>query len=206
MKENVKKIVAIGDSVVYGRIDPLEGGWVYRLRKWFEAQRPSENAVFNLGIGGETSTGLLRRFRRECIVRNPDLILLSVGVNDCRHIGSPSKPLITNLEKFSQNIGTLLTIAKKITSKVVFVSMVPVDEARTTPIRGLYHYLADQQIFANHTKTICQYYNVPYVDNFSRWLSNKRYVELLADGLHPNTLGHQDLFKEIRDFLVKEII
>ena len=81
------RIVAIGASSLFGRIDPEEGGFIGRLKKWHETQA-AQNIVFNLGVPGETSSDILKRFSQEVGVRRPDLILISVGLNDTKRKGS----------------------------------------------------------------------------------------------------------------------
>ena len=49
--EQPLKVVALGDSLVYGFGDPIGGGWVERLRRsWMEAD---DHILYNLGIRGD---------------------------------------------------------------------------------------------------------------------------------------------------------
>ncbi|MEW5859998.1 MAG: GDSL-type esterase/lipase family protein [Cyanobacteriota bacterium] len=207
-----KKIIAIGDSIVYGRIDPIHGGWVGRLRSWYVPQKPSENAVFNLGIGGETISKLLRRFEVECRTREADIILIGIGVNDCRKVGSPKCDYETPPELFANSLDSLLQLSKRLSPLTVFVGMTPVDESRTTPIpiKNYWHLVDAQRMFDEITRDQCQKHGIPYIDNFTRWmnlgksllrLGKPNYTRLLADGLHPNAKGHEFLFETIRAFL-----
>lgn len=212
-----KRIVAIGNSIVYGRIDPIGGGWVGRLRSWYVAREPAANAVFNLGIGGDTTTSLIHRFGVECEAREPDIILLGIGVNDSRRVGSPSADHDTAPELFARNLDSLLTTSRGLAPATVFVSMVPVDESRTAPIpvKGYWHLLDDQRKFHDITREQCQKHGIPLIDNFNRWLSmdshlsglgRPKYARFLEDGLHPNAEGHKDLFKVVKAFLQKEAL
>ncbi|PAX52330.1 SGNH/GDSL hydrolase family protein, partial [Brunnivagina elsteri] len=48
-----KKIVALGDSLIYGFGDPDGGGWVERLRRlWMLPDSPG-HVVYNLGVRGD---------------------------------------------------------------------------------------------------------------------------------------------------------
>ena len=58
-----------GDSITYGEYDGVFGGWVdilkrYALQKFHEGNG-DELILFNLGIGGETTEGLLKRIPHE---------------------------------------------------------------------------------------------------------------------------------------------
>ncbi len=88
----MKKIVYglfFGDSITYGEYDGVFGGWVdilkrYALQKFHEGNG-DELILFNLGIGGETTEGLLKRMPVELEARNSadgNLIFISYGAND----------------------------------------------------------------------------------------------------------------------------
>ncbi len=79
------KIVALGDSLIYGFGDPLGGGWVERLRRqWMMESETTGHVLYNLGIRGnrvaQVSDRLENEFRQRGELRhnNPDAILLSV--------------------------------------------------------------------------------------------------------------------------------
>ena len=91
----MKSIIAFGDSITFGRFDKSRGGWVSRLKKYYEDQ-DIYHAVYNLGIPGDNSKGLLRRIDIECSSRaiyfwesDEHLILIAIGINDLRGFDSP---------------------------------------------------------------------------------------------------------------------
>ncbi|MDA0866715.1 MAG: GDSL-type esterase/lipase family protein, partial [Cyanobacteria bacterium] len=90
-----KRIVAVGDSLVYGYGDPEGGGWVERLRRrWLQPETPG-HAVYNLGVRGDGVKLVAQRldsefrYRGELRNRLPDVVMLSVGVNDSARVGKP---------------------------------------------------------------------------------------------------------------------
>ncbi len=102
------KIVALGDSLVYGYGDPVGGGWAERLRRlWMES---AGHTLYNLGIRGDrvvqVSERLEQEFRLRGEIRNrlPDLILLSVGVNDTARLGRPDGRTYTDHDLFQTQI------------------------------------------------------------------------------------------------------
>lgn len=199
-----RRIVAIGASTVYGRVDVEGSGWVGRLRRWHEQQHP-QNAVFNLGIGGDTTAGFLARMKTEVPVRKPDLILFSGGMNDAKRIGSRNAPVTSPLPQFEENIREIIKVGKQLADLTV-VSFGPKDESRTTPVSWAENYYlnADAERYAQATKEICETEKVPYLDIFNDWLKTD-YMPLLADdGLHPNSAGHQKIFESVRDFLIEK--
>ena len=197
-----KRIILIGASVVFGRVDPEHGGFAGRLKKWHE-KKFTPNAVFNLGISSETSTMLLKRLRPEANVRKPDLIIISVGLNDVKTEKSPKNSLQTPLDKFSQNIKKIIRQSKKICD-VIFISITPIDEKKTTPLtyqKNSYLFLEDVKKYADITKNICIKERIPHLDVMSKWLSINYKNLLFKDGIHPNSLGHEDIFHKLKKFL-----
>ena len=66
-----------GDSITYGEYDGILGGYVEILKRYCHAEFYNNNAnevnCFNLGIGGETTEGLMKRFEVETKARlSPD--------------------------------------------------------------------------------------------------------------------------------------
>ncbi len=192
-----QRIVVIGDSVVFGRVDPSNGGWVGRVRREWTERDPGANAVFNLGIGGETSRGLRGRLVSECRPRNPDLIVIGVGVNDSREAADRTKREV-DIGEFEDNVSWLITAARDLAT-VVWMGMVPVDDKRTSPIGSLYYSSSVQEDYHRVTVEQCQSHGVEMVDVWGAWsrLPPDDGQRMLWDGLHPDAKGHAmiaDLF------------
>ena len=98
-----------GDSITYGEYDGVFGGWVdilkrYALQKYNE--RSNELILFNLGIGGETTEGLLNRMSHEMKARNSadgNIIFIGYGAND---LAKKDGNQLVNPEQFKTNIET----------------------------------------------------------------------------------------------------
>lgn len=56
--------LCFGDSITYGEYDGVSGGWTEILKRYFHSRFINENIeelnVFNLGIGGETTDGIVK--------------------------------------------------------------------------------------------------------------------------------------------------
>lgn len=199
-----KKIIAIGASIVFGRVDPQYGGFTGRLKTWHE-KKFTPNAVFNLGISSETSTMLLKRLYPEASARNPDLIIVSVGLNDTKREGSLGGAQTAPIKQFEKNIQEIIRQSRKLCD-VMFVSITPIDESKTTPLsyqKNSYILLKDVVKYADITKSICIKEKVPYLDIMNMWLPNDYKTLLYEDGMHPNSLGHKDIFLKLKTFLKK---
>ncbi|MBD2346034.1 GDSL-type esterase/lipase family protein [Anabaena subtropica] len=199
------KIIALGDSLVYGFGDPEKGGWVEQLRRWWMLPDSSGHVLYNLGVRGDRTQQVAQRleveFRHRGELRNrvPDLIILSVGVNDSARLTRLNGRNCTDFAVFESEIASLLDQAQQL-CPVLFVGMVPVDEAKMPFLNCFYFNHADQYRYKEATKIACNQRQIPYLDIFDQWMSrgdtwrNKRLSE---DGLHPNTFGYQALLEDV---------
>ena len=196
-----KRIVAFGASTIYGRVDPVGGGFVTRLRFWHEGTGRS-HAVFNLGIEGDKTPSMLERFVPEVSVRRPDLIIVNTGLNDTRHEGRPDAPSSTALTDFKKHLVQMITQSRAL-APICFVGPYPIDDSKTTPIRGeqAYYYLKDAEKYSSATGEVCAGEKVGFIDLFAQWSKLDLAALLHSDGLHANSKGHELIFENVRDFI-----
>ena len=202
------KIVALGDSLVYGFGDPEGGGWVERLRRTWMLPESSGHVLYNLGVRGDRTAQVAKRleaeFRNRGELRNrvPDIIILSVGVNDSARVGRPDGKNYTNFSNFEEQLASLLQQAQKL-CPVLFVGMVPVNEAKMPFLDCLYYNHDDQYRYKEATRLACGKQGIPYLDIFDKWMQQPeiwRVSRLSKDGLHPNTLGYQTLLEDVTNW------
>ena len=128
-----QKIIVYGSSVAWGAWDK-KGGWVERLKKFTSGKTIDSGEkyycmLYNLGISGDTSSGILRRFEKELLQRYGEtdqtlVVVFEVGVNDSMYIND-KKEFQVSKTIFESNIGKLFDLAKKYTDRVVFVGGTP---------------------------------------------------------------------------------
>jgi lysophospholipase L1-like esterase len=165
----------------------------------------ANHVLYNLGIRGDRISQVQERleqefrYRGELRNRCPDLIILSVGVNDTPRLGSPTGKNLTNFSQFQENINDLLDQAISL-CPVIFVGMVPVAQAKMPFLDCFYFNHIDQFRYKQATKEACLERNIPYLDIFDLWMSRgEDWVrsQLSPDGLHPNVRGYQSLFDDV---------
>ena len=199
------RIVAFGDSLIYGYGDSAGGGWVERLRrKWMNPELPG-HVLYNLGIRGDTVAKVSQRLEREfgdrgeLLNRQPDVIILSVGVNDSARKGNRQGKLFTDFDEFQDKLVNLIERSQQLAS-VLFVGMVPVDESKM-PFLDCFHFNhIDQYRYKQATKKLCAARNIPYLDIFDLWMErdqNWLQAHLSSDGLHPNVSGYCALLEDV---------
>jgi lysophospholipase L1-like esterase len=203
-------ILVFGDSITYGAWDK-EGGWVQRLREFLDEKRISNPDVYyltyNLGISGETTEGFLKRLEFETKQRlwekEEIIFIFQIGGNDAAFLHEENR-LWVPLEKYKENLKRSLEIAKKFSSKIIFLGLLPVDETRTTPLswNPISHKNEYAKKFNDTLRSFCKENNIYFIEIFEELIKTD-YPKLLEDGLHPNSEGHKKIFKITRDFFIK---
>lgn len=76
-----KRVCIFGDSITQGYNDFDNGGWADQLKIYFNKENP-DHSFFNLGISGDNTEDLLKRFKVEVEARNPEVFIIAIGIND----------------------------------------------------------------------------------------------------------------------------
>lgn len=204
--------ICAGDSITYG-LWAKSSRWSELLRVWLESRSLEgdlENlntnsyvAVYNLGIPGDTSQGLLKRFDAEVGPRvNSDqemVIIIAIGTNDARFIKSQNRYEST-ADQTVANIRSLIGIARKLTRKILVLGLPPVDEARTNPIFWDTNYSytnQDLESYNRDIKTLTIDEGIAFADMFTE-MKEFKVPELMEDGIHPNAEGHRIMFEAVK--------
>lgn len=198
----MEKIINIfGDSITRGACDRELGGWADRLKQYLAKEEDENNyfEVFNLGIGGDNSDELLKRFANENGARDPNVIIIAIGINDSQYFNTRDNPRVP-LERFESNILEIIKQAKKFTEKIIFVGLTKVDESNMMPTpwhADKYYDNKNVSIYNNKIKEICDKNKLLFVEMMDILNDDD-----LEDGLHPNSRGHEKMFLRIKDFLL----
>ncbi|MCI8590200.1 MAG: hypothetical protein HFE77_05765 [Clostridiales bacterium] len=190
-------ILVFGDSIAYGVADKEKGGWVNRLRLAFVRDRDeNEFALFNLSIGGQTTEEIKTRFAYECNIRRASLedtlVIFAIGINDTSMVKEKER---RSIEDFRNNMNDLIGCAKQYAAHVFVVGLTKADEAKTNPVAWNQDvcYINKRILDFDHClEALCSDYVAHYIYLYSLLGSDD-----LADGLHPNEIGHQKLCQAI---------
>lgn len=189
-----KRIVGFGASTIYGYGDSA-GGFLERIKRWHQSQG-DRNFVYNIGIFGDTLTGMAERFSKEVPQRKPNLIIVYAGYNEIRRVSSPDQEMLVALDQQMAKLRQILKSAKAICETLV-INGFPFDQTKTTPFVNTdsYYLLADAELYCQQVIETAKVENCLSIDLFSAW-SKLDYQRLLyQDGLHANDLGHQNIFE-----------
>jgi lysophospholipase L1-like esterase len=188
----MNRIGVWGDSITWGAADQELGGWVNRLRLYVENNYKDGPSAYNLGVSGDKVSNVLDRFDAEYKARQPETVILAIGINDSPHESYPNG---TSLEVFEKSFRELLSKARSVAKKIVIVGIINVDDGPSTN-----HGYSDQTIepYNQTIKKIADQNSITYVD--LRGLITKH--DLKLDGLHPDSAGHEKIYKKVKQVLV----
>lgn len=166
-------IVFIGDSLTQN----------YNVYEYFEGYR-----VFNRGIGGDTTAGLLSRLKESVYDLNPSIVVLLIGTNDFG--------LIANSDEFSvaRNIAHIVEEihAHCPDTKILLESLYPVNEGSDPKIDSLSVGTRTNVQIRKTNELLAEIKDVTYVnihDALTDEEGNLR-LEYTMEGLHVNACGY----------------
>jgi lysophospholipase L1-like esterase len=141
----------------------------------------------NRGIGGQTTSQMLVRFRQDVIELQPKVVVILAGTND---IAGNSGP-ITN-EDIEANLASMAELAKAHGIRIIFSSILPVNNF-TPQSQEFFASRPPERILALNSwlKDYCAKNDLTYLDYFSAMVDDKGLLkrDLANDGLHPNQAG-----------------
>lgn len=198
-----RKLVALGDSGVFGWGDPLEGGWCERLRRhWMDL--PGGPVLYNLGVRGDGLERLAARLAAEVGCRGelrrqlPQGILLGVGLNDTARVGRADGRPQLDADGFLFGLQQLLRQARTI-APVYVIGLTPVDEAAMPYAEVLWYSQADIRRYEGLLEEACLEADVPFLPLLEGLLADHDWPQWLSsDGLHLNSEGHRQVYQRVR--------
>jgi len=141
----------------------------------------------NRGIGGQTTSQMLVRFRQDVIDLQPKAVVVLAGTND---IAGNSGP-ITN-EDIEANLASMAELARAHGIRMIFSSILPVNNY-TPEAQEFFASRPPERILALNAwlKSYCAKNDLAYLDYFGAMVDDKGLLkrDLANDGLHPNKAG-----------------
>lgn len=200
--KNVHTLVCMGASITQLASGPE--GYVTLLQKALPDVR-----VINAGVSGNKSPDMRRRFQRDVLDKNPDLVTINVGNNDVWHSFDDKHPHGDGpngnpLEIYRQDVQAMLDMAKAKHVTVVLLSPeVIYEDSKNEQNRKL-------EIYNKALKEIADRNGVKYLDLHRPFLqvidayqkrAGKGVNLLTVDGVHMNAAGYRLMATLILDGL-----
>jgi lysophospholipase L1-like esterase len=169
------RVVFFGDSITD----------VWHLDESF----PGKLNYINRGIGGQTTSQMLVRFRPDVINLQARVVIILAGTND---ISGNTGPI--SLVDIEANYTTLAELARLHNIKVIYSSVLPVHEY-TERAGDMFTQRPPEKILALNSwlKDFCSANGCLYLDYFGVMVDDKGFMkkDLADDGLHPNKAGYK---------------
>ena len=186
------KVIFFGDSITELGVKP--GGYVIRVDSICKLEKKGDQYDFiGAGIGGNKVYDLYLRLEDDVLSKNPDIVVIYVGVNDVWH-----KTLLgtgTDADKFEKFYLAILKKLKDKNIKAILCTPAVVGEKTdfSNPLDG------DLNRYSNMIRDIAKKNSLPLVDLRKNFLDyyktnnpdNKEKDILTYDKIHLNAKGNQ---------------
>lgn len=208
----MRKLLFIGDSITESGIqeDPenLGNGYVRLIHEYLRVTYPTSTfEVINKGVGGNRITDLASRWKNDVLDGNPDLVSVSIGINDVwRQLDQPHMEQVSPT-KFNYVYEEIIQQLKHI-SDAELILMEPTiiqEDVNSIGNKKLAAYVKivrqlGEKYHANVVAT-----NVAFLD----YLQAGNKYALTVDGVHMNTRGNvlmaKSWLKDAEDICLKII-
>jgi lysophospholipase L1-like esterase len=195
------QLLCFGDSITFGLWDTCQGGWVERLKKLIGVDKQSIR-VFNLGISGENSLGLLNRIENELISRKhktkASIIVIAVGANDCCFNKETNSEYVSPAQ-YESNLISIFKFCSTHSKNVVFLQITPVVETRTKIAQSnSFYFNKSVKNYNQILENLCLKFDAPFIKFGLGYFNDDDFD---TDGLHLSQIGHQKIANKVHNYL-----
>ena len=162
----------------------LGDGYVEKLMH----QLPN-TVIINRGVSGDRTNELLVRWQEDVIWNQPDILSLLCGINDVWHFFKWNK--FTSQEIFETNYRKLIEWTKHDLPHTQIVLIEPFGypigelEASWEPMIESFRQIVKKLSIEY------QIMHIPMNEHMQTWKENYKMEDILPDGVHPSSLGHE---------------
>lgn len=193
-----KRVIFFGDSITEAGVKP--GGYIVEVEALADKDGASKKYDFiGAGIGGNKVYDLYLRLEDDVLSKNPDVVVIYIGVNDVWH--KKSSGTGTDGDKFVKFYNALI---KKIQAKGIQVILAtPAVVGERTDFSNELD--GDLNMYSNYVREIAKNHKLPLVDLRQCFLDynkqfnkeNKEQGILTTDRVHLNDKGNQLVAQEM---------
>lgn len=191
-------LVFIGDSITdCGRRDqafPFGAGYVRFAIDLITARYPDRDITYhNRGIGGDVSTGLLRRWTEDVLAHQPDCVSVMIGINDLHRCFSPTAADHIPPAAYREAYHAFLTLtAEETDARIILmdpfyiIRETDANSQGATVLTAIEDYIAVAHDMAAEFDAL----HVPLHAIFREHLGHRAADVFCPEPVHPNASGH----------------
>ena len=198
MPQKKKRVIFFGDSITQQGAE--RGGFITRIDSMCKLENRSEQFEFiGKGISGDKVYDLYLRIDSDVLAKNPDVVVIYIGVNDVWHKVSAGTG--TDADKFERFYKAIIKKLKEKNINVIICTPAVIGEKTdfTNQQDG------DMNKYSDIVRKIAQKNNLPLVDLRQKFLEyskqynteNKESGILTKDKVHLNAKGNQVVAEEM---------
>ncbi|MEP6735046.1 MAG: GDSL-type esterase/lipase family protein [Chryseolinea sp.] len=193
-----KKVIFFGDSITQAGVNP--GGYIVKIGEMATSEKLADQYDFiGAGIGGNKVYDLYLRMDDDVLAKNPDVVVIYVGVNDVWHKRTYGTG--TDADKFEKFYNALIKKLQAKNCKIILCTPAAIGE-RTDFSNELD---GDLNSYSNIIRNVAKSNNLPIVDLRKSFLDyntrmnaeNKEFGILTTDRVHLNEKGNQLVAEEM---------
>lgn len=207
MLKKYARIVMAGDSVTdCGRARPvgcrntgIGNGYAFFVDTALSALYPEQKIwIDNMGIGGDTSMGLLTRYD-DILDRKPDVVTMLIGINniwahfDIRS-NFPDDVKLLSPEHYESHLRKMIESTLNNGTKMILITPFFLEPNKNDPLRNL----SDK--YGAIVKKLADEYDTYFCDVqsvFDEFMTKESSYLLSNDRVHPNSAGHYIIANEV---------
>lgn len=189
--QKTKRIVFFGDSITQAGVSAT--GFITKMKEALDNTAKGQYELVGAGIGGNKVYDLYLRMEDDVMAKNPDVVVIYVGVNDVWHKASSGTG--TDADKFQKFYEAIIKKMKEKNAKIILCTMATIGER--TDFSNQQD--GDLNRYAQIIRDIASKNNLPLCDlrkafleyNLKNNPQNKESGILTVDRVHLNEKGNQ---------------
>lgn len=198
------RIVFFGDSITQMGVN--EGGYIRQMQAALQQRGLADQyELFGAGIGGNKVYDLYLRMEEDVLAKNPDVVVIWIGVNDVWH---KTSGIGTDAEKFERFYEAIIKKLQAKNIRVLLATPAAIGERTdfTNPQDG------DMNLYSSIIRKIAAKHNAGLIDlrktfldyNVKNNTANKESGILTTDRVHLNAAGNNLVAEKMMEALVKK--
>lgn len=203
IQQKKQRIVFFGDSITQAGVQPT--GYITRMNEMLKQKGKDANyELIGAGIGGNKVYDLYLRLEEDVLSKNPDVVVIWIGVNDVWH--KQSSGTGTDADKFERFYEALIRKLKAQNIEVVLCTPSAIGERTdyTNQLDGDLNKYSEiiRKLAVSHKLKIIDLRKAFLEFNLANNKENKESGILTSDRVHLNEKGNQFVAEQMMKILV----